>query len=101
MAEIRDGRDALAQIERALAGRPHRDGAVLKAAVQSLARFRDRVVALHREDGGPRWRACLERINAVISVTMAAEFPIGEVPWGELERARDWLDALLRDEAVQ
>ena len=32
---------------------------------------------------------------------MAAEFPIGEVPWEELSKARDWLDAVLRDEAVQ
>ncbi len=101
MAELRDGRDALAHIDKALADRPKRDGVTLKSAVQDLAGFRDHVVARHRDEGGTRWRPTLERVNAVVSIVMAAEFPIGEVPWEELSKARDWLDAILRDEAAQ
>ena len=101
MAELQAGQDALAHIDKALADRPKRDGATLKSAVQSLAAFRDLFIARHRGEGGTRWRPALERVNAVVSVVMAAEFPIGEVPWDELSKARDWLDAILRDEAAQ
>lgn len=99
MAELDDGREALRHIDAALAARPKRDGDALTAAVQRLAAFRDAYAARHRRDGSPRWRGPLERVNAVISVTMAAHYPIGEVPWGELETARGWLDALLAEEA--
>lgn len=101
MADADAGRDALARLDQALTDRPKRDGRTLKDAIQKVGLFRDHVVALHRAEGGTRWRPELERINAVLSVVMAAEFPIGEVPWDELEKARDWLDALLRGDAVQ
>jgi hypothetical protein len=101
MAEFQAGRDALAHIDRALADRPKRDGATLKVAIQDLATFRDHFIARHRSEGGTGWRPALERVNAVVSVVMAAEFPIGEVPWDELVKGRDWLDAFLRDEAGQ
>ena len=91
------GREALARIDRALAMRPRRDGATLTAAVQNLAAFRDGLAARQRGEGGTRWRAPLERANAVLSIVLAAEFPIGEAPWGELEKARGWLDDLLRE----
>lgn len=96
--EFEAGRDALRHVDRALADRPKRDGATLKAALQALARFRDAVVERHRGADGARWRPALERINAVISVVMAIQFPIGEVRWAELEKARGWLDGVLRDD---
>ena len=92
MAEAEAGRDALRSIDKALADRPKRDGATLKAALQALATFRDQLVARHRGDGATRFPPTLEHVNAVISVVMAAEFPIGEVQWAELEKARGWLD---------
>ena len=101
MADVHAGLDALIHVAQALADRRKRDGATLKAAIQSLAEFRDHVAERHRGDGGTRWRPTLERVNAVISVVMAAAFPIGEVQWGELEKAQDWLDAILRDEDAQ
>ncbi len=101
VAEVGAGRAALGQIDRVLARRPARDGEALTAAVQGLAEFRDHVVERHRRDGGSRYRSTLERVNAVISVVMAAEFPLGEVPWGELEKACGWLDDILRAEDGQ
>ena len=95
MAELQAGQDALAHIDKALADRPKRDGATLKAALQALATFRDHLVTRHRADGGTRLPSKLEHVNAVISVVMAAEFPIGEVQWAELDKARDWLDDAL------
>ena len=99
--EFEAGRDALRHVDRALADRPKRDGATLKAAIQALARFRDAAVARQRAEGGTRWRPALERSNAVISVVLAVQFPIGEVRWAELEKARDWLDAVLGEEILQ
>lgn len=100
MADVSAGRDALTQIDKALADRPGRDGRTLKVAIQRLAAFRDHVIARHRGDGGARWRPTLERVNAIVSVVMAAEFPIGEIPWDELSTARDWLDAILQEETA-
>ena len=97
MADVSAGREALARIDEALAARPKRDGRTLKGAIQALATFRDHFVARHRAEGGARWRPELERVNAILSVVIAAEFPIGEVPWDELEKARGWLDDLLRE----
>lgn len=101
MAGPEAARGALAAIDAALAVRPKRDGAALKSAVQGLADFRDRVVARHRADGGTQWRATLEGVNAVISVVLAVEFPIGEVRWDELEKARGWFAAILDREGGQ
>lgn len=101
MADVQAGRDALAHLDQALADRPKRDGRTLKGAIQKVGQFRDHFIARHRAEGGTRWRPELERANAVLSVVMAAEFPIGEVPWDELEKARAWLDELLREQAPQ
>ena len=101
MADVHAGREALAHIDKALADRPKRDGQTLKSAIQGVATFRDHFIARHRSEGGTRWRPVLERVNAVLSVVMAAEFPIGEVPWDELEKARGWLDDVLAEEALQ
>ena len=92
MPESGAGRAALADLDRALAARPGRDEEALVSAVQNLAAFRDHFVESHRSEPGGRWRATLERVNAVLSVVLAAEFPLGEVPWGEVEKARQWLD---------
>jgi hypothetical protein len=101
MAQAHPGRDALAHIDKALTDRPKRDGKTLTAAIRNLADYRDELVARRRGEDDARWRSQREHVNAVLSVVMAAEFPIGEVPWDELVKARDWLDALLRQDPAQ
>ncbi len=86
--------DALAEVDRALEARPKHDGHALSAAVRCLAALRDGIILRQGQDGGTRFRDVLERVNAVLSVVMAAQFPIGEIPWAELEAARGWLAAL-------
>jgi hypothetical protein len=100
VADAGAGRKALEQIDKILAERPKRDGHALTAAMQALAEYRDHTVERHRREGGTRYRSTLERINAVISVVLGTEFPLGEVPWGELEKARDWLSDILREETA-
>jgi hypothetical protein len=80
---------ALAALDRALAARPHGDGDAFSEATRHLCVVRDRLAQARVTTPETRWR--LERINAVISVVLAGHFPLGAVPWGELEKARDWL----------
>ena len=78
------GRAALAGLDRVLAGRPEADGRLLSAVAHELSAFRDQLAA-----SGERHR--LGHVNAVISVVLAAHFPLGAVPWDEVEKARTWL----------
>ena len=99
MPDVHEGEEALAHVERALEDRPIRDGDTLRSAVRCLAAYRDHAVERHRRQPDGGGRGALERINAVMSVVMAAQFPLGEVRWEELGRARGWLADILRDEA--
>ena len=101
MADADKGWEALEQIDRALAGRPVRDPQALTGAMQCLTAFRDHCVERCRAEDGPRHRGPLERVNAVISIVTAGEFPIGEMPWDDLATAQSWLEAVLREEAAQ
>ena len=95
------GRDALQHLDHAIAAKPVRDGRALSEAVSRLATFRDMVIAAHRREGGSRYRTTLDRINAVMSVILAAEFPIGEIPWEEVDKARSWLVDVVGDQKPQ
>ena len=83
------GAAALAGLDRVLAERPHADGHVLSAVAHELSAFRDQLAA-----SGERQR--LGHVNAVISVVLAAHYPLGDVPWGEMEKARAWLAEAVR-----
>jgi len=86
---------ALAELDRALAARPHADGEAFSAATRHLCRARDGMIRRHREVGATaESRRRLEHVNAVISVLLAGHFPLGKIPWTELEKARGWLAEL-------
>ena len=80
--------EALAKLDQVLAGRPRADPHLLTEATQTLCAERDA-----RAAGGAS-RAELEPLNAVISVVLAAHYPVGGTPWSELEAARGWLAGL-------
>lgn len=101
VTEHPSGRDALQHLDRAIAAKPVRDGRALSDAVSRLATFRDMVIAAHRREGGSKYRSTLDRINAVMSVILAAEFPIGEIPWAEVDKARSWLVDIVGDREPQ
>ena len=91
---------ALDKLDRALAGKPHADGHAFSAAAHELSLLRDRMAARQREVGATAdSRRRLEHVNAVISVVLAGHFPLGNVPWQELEKARDWLAKLAGEHA--
>jgi hypothetical protein len=94
------GRVALRAIDVVLSKRPRKDDPCLSVATRCLCEFRDHVIERQRRLGAtPRSREQLSRLNSVLSVVLGGHFPLGDVPWDELERARGWLDQLVEDMA--
>ena len=86
------GRDALALIDKVLACKPDKDDGNLSEATEQLCLFRDHLIAAQRRpDHAHEDSRRLTRVNAIISVVLAVHFPLGEIPWDELEKARSWL----------
>lgn len=84
---------ALAALDAALAHRPAKDGHDFSHATMCLVDWRKRLTdRLHKgEPVGPT----LERVNALISVVIGAHFPLGEIHWPSVEKARDSLAELV------
>lgn len=85
-------RAALASLDKAIAHKPRKDDADFAAATEHLCKLRDLLLAEARQGGVSRIR--LERVNALISVVLAGHFPLGNVPWPAVERARGVLAAM-------
>ena len=81
--------EALTALDAALAHRPAKDGHDFSHATMCLVDWRRRLTErLHAgEPVGPT----LERVNALISVVLGAHFPLGEVHWPSVEKARELL----------
>jgi hypothetical protein len=95
-----DAHAALAELNKALREKPHLEGHTLSMAAHELSLLRDRIAGQQDEAGAdPDSLRQLEHVNAAISVVMGAHFPLGNIPWAELEKARDWLAALADDPA--
>ncbi len=83
---------ALFSLDQALAAKVSVDGQAFSAATYQLCKLRDELARQQREQGPTEAsRKRLERVNGVISVVLAGHFPLGAVPWDELDRARGWL----------
>ncbi len=101
MAEGTPGQTALALIDQVLAERPVKNDHALSHATASLAAFRDRLVVERRRGSfGPAQAKQLDHVNAVITIVLGTHFPLGDVPWHELEKARGWLAGVVDTGAV-
>ena len=99
MPQSNPGHQALAQIDVALRDRPSKNDDALSQATVQLARFRDGLIAMRRESGlSPHQQRQLAHVNAVITIVLGVHFPLGAVPWDELEKARGWLDEVVRED---
>jgi hypothetical protein len=95
------GPAALAAIDRALEHRPEKDGHDFAEAAQHLAQLRDAMVARYRDaPPPPAARERLARLNAVLSVVLGGHFPLGSIPWHEIQLARGWLAELVGEIAA-
>jgi len=87
-------RQALQAIGETLAKKPEKDDAALSESTQKLATYREALIREARA-GGAAERTRLEHVNAVLSVVTAVHFPLGDVPWERLAKARAWLADLI------
>ena len=86
-------REALVSLDKAIAHKPRKDDADFAAALEHLCRLRDVLLAQARQGTASRER--LGQVNALISVVLAGHFPLGSVPWPEVERARGLLAGMV------
>lgn len=92
------GEDALRAIDKVLSDKPKKIGHDFSEALRRLTGFREQVIAQYRAgppDDAARER--LARLNAVITVIVAGEYPLGKLPWPHVEKARDSFAALLQE----
>lgn len=92
------GHDALRELDKALAAKPRRDGEAFSATTKSLCGMREKVIARVDRDPSPEHRNALNHLNAIISVVLGGHYPLGQVPWDELQKARSWLEDIVRTE---
>ncbi len=86
---------ALAGIDHVLAQQPQKDDETLTEVVKQLCIFRDELIAVSsRPDRTHEDAQRLTHANAILTSVLAIQFPLGEVPWHELAKARDWLAQL-------
>ncbi len=93
--------EALAAIDRLLADRPDKIGHDFSAATRHLASWRDILARRWRHSAAEHDRRALERVNAGLSVILGGQFPLGQVPWPEIERVREDLWSLASVETDQ
>lgn len=88
---------AIDRMEAALKAEPLEVKQPLSQAVQAIVRLRDDAITGRRDHPTPAARARLDRVNAILSVAVGAETPMGGLKWKDMEQVRDALCAL-RDE---
>lgn len=88
------GGEALGLVDEILAARPKKDGHKLTQATHALSLYREGLIE-RASFGGEAARRDLEHVNAVLSIVAGVHFPLGTIPWDELEGARRWLADLV------
>ena len=87
--------DALAALDQALGHAPHKHDQTLAEASRRLGILRDALISRQRQAGGDEpSRSQLETVNGIISLSLAAHFPLGEIPWPAVRQGRDALAGL-------
>jgi hypothetical protein len=79
---------ALRMFDKLLEERPKRVGHDFSEATRWTVAFRDELIAEWRRTETDADRRRLEKVNAVLSVLLGGHYPLGEVPWPHLEKAR-------------
>ena len=85
------GARVLAALDKLLAERPERGGRDFSEATRCLTAYREEVLGCAGLDQARR----LAVVNAAISVVIGGHFPLGEVPWDQIERVRERLGELV------
>ncbi len=89
---------ALAALDRALAGRPAKDQRDFNDAARSLAQLRNALLRSPRGLAPASSRSgILAQVNASLSLALAGQFPLGEIPWDAIEQSRQSLAKIVSD----
>ena len=80
---------ALGAIDKLLRDKPEKVGHDFSEATRLLCVWRDRLIERWRQAHAEDDRRDLERVNAAISVVVGGQFPLGNVPWPEIEKVRN------------
>ncbi len=86
--------EVLRTIDTLLEERPDKVGHDFSDATRRLSAWRDALAERWRETRSASDRRNLERVNAALSVVLGGQFPLGNVPWGHIERVRQDLAEL-------
>jgi hypothetical protein len=95
------GHEAFAAINRLLADRPNKIGHDFSEATGRLAAWRDALALRWRQSPTENNRRALDRVNAGLSVVLGGQFPLGKVPWPEIDKVREDLGELISEAAGQ
>ncbi len=99
------GRRALEAFDRVLGEKP--DGGATKRDREQLGNdfsettrlmcgYRDILIQAQRREGvTPESQARLQRVNSVLSTVLGGHFPLGDIPWKQVQAARDEFARLL------
>ena len=90
---------ALRMLDKLLAERPERVGPDFTEATRWIAAYRDELVTNWRRSANEADQQRLAKVNAVLSVVVGGHYPLAEIPWDSIERARHQL-ALVAESAV-
>ena len=85
---------ALLAIDKLLAERPEKVGPEFSEATRRIVALRDSQIEQWRRSNTEPDRRRLALINAVLSVVVGGHFPLGGIPWPQIEKARDVLASL-------
>ena len=95
MSAKKEGEAALRALDDALAAKPKKDGHAFSEMTEHLCKMRDMLIGEHRANA--RGDNALERLNAIISTSLAGHFPLGNIPWDEVQHAREKLKHLISE----
>ncbi len=92
---------SLEALDRALAARPYRDGQAFTEATKPMCAYRDELrYALRDTPDDLVLRRRLKAANLAITLMLAGHFPLGDMPWDQIETLRDHLEAMRTDAAA-
>ena len=92
-----NAKHALRMLDKLLKERPDRVGHDFSEATRCLSGFRNELIDRWRHTQDVADKRRLEQVNAVISVVVGGHFPLGPVPWPEIEQARHSLAAVVEN----
>ncbi len=79
---------ALRMLDKLLSERPQRVGHDFSEATRWIAAYRDELASEWRRTRAETDRLRLAKVNGVLSVVLGGHYPLAQIPWDQMEKAR-------------